>query len=112
VEEPDSRLKGIDGYYFNSETIDGFKIAMENCRLFVAEDDIIGIAPQNAQEGDVVCIVKGAFAPCILRHIDRDQWCLVSGDCHLCGHNFPMNYIGWETIFKKVNCGTTSREKG
>jgi hypothetical protein len=62
---------------------------MENCRLFVTEDDTIGIAPQNAQAGDVVCIIKGAYAPCILRQTARDQWSLVSGDCYLCRHNSP-----------------------
>ncbi|CZR62776.1 uncharacterized protein PAC_12673 [Phialocephala subalpina] len=54
VEEIDSRLKADDSYYFTSETVYCFRLAMESCRLFVTEDDTIGIAPQNAQAGDVM----------------------------------------------------------
>lgn len=93
MEEIDSRRKvdyGDDRYYFNSETVYSFREAIENCRLFVTEDDTIGIAPRNSQAGDVVCIVKGAYAPCILRQIAKDQWSLVSGDCYLGRDNYPF----------------------
>ena len=90
VEEIDCRLKADDSYYIDSESVYYFRKAMENCRLFATEDDTIGIAPQTARAGDVVCIIKGAYAPCILRQIARDQWSLVSGDCYLCRHNSPL----------------------
>jgi len=82
----DIRLKVDDGNMYSPETIEYFRMGMDNCRIFVTQDDEIGIAPHNAREGDVVCVVKGAFAPCILRQIAQDHWSLISGDCYLCNH--------------------------
>jgi hypothetical protein len=112
VEEIDSRLKADDSYYFDSETVYCFRLAMESCRLFITEDDTIGIAPQNAQAGDVVCIVKGAYAPCILRQIARDQWSLVSGDCYLCRHNSPFALYWNHGSFNKSELWDHHKRKG
>ncbi|KAF2094038.1 hypothetical protein NA57DRAFT_25350, partial [Rhizodiscina lignyota] len=71
------------GDRFHSETIANFRTTMDNCRIFVTEHGEIGIAPQNSQEGDIVCIVRGAYSPCILRQIPGGFWHLVSGDCFL-----------------------------
>jgi hypothetical protein len=70
----------------DAENVQWFCDSMENCRMFVTEEGEIGIAPHNAREGDVVCVVKGALAPCILRQIPQDQWSLVSGDTYMCNH--------------------------
>jgi hypothetical protein len=90
VLEIDSFLKGNNRSSL-IEKIEYFREAMGNCRLFATEGDITGIAPQNAQEGDVVCILKGAYSPCILRHIAMDQWSLVSGNCYLQGHGLTTS---------------------
>ena len=112
VEETDSRLKVDDIYNIHPESVRSFRLAMESCRLFVTEDDTIGIAPQNAQAGDVVCIVKGAYAPCILRQTARDQWSLVSGDCYLCRHNSPFALYWAYDDFDRSELWDHHKEKG
>lgn len=85
----DSRLHLYDKYYLHADTTQRFFDAMQECRIFVAENESIGIAPKGAQSGDSICIVKGAFAPCIVRPIIDNQWLLISGDCFLWRHRFP-----------------------
>ena len=112
VEETDSRLKVDDIYNIHPESVRSFRLAMESCRLFVTEDDTIGIDPQNAQAGDVVCIIKGAYAPCILRQTARDQWSLVSGDCYLCRHNSPFALYWAYDDFDRSELWDHHKEKG
>ncbi|KAI1170586.1 heterokaryon incompatibility protein-domain-containing protein [Nemania sp. FL0916] len=42
----------------------------------------IGLAPVGTQPGDIVCFIKGALMPCILRQgVSTSFWHLISGDC-------------------------------
>ena len=94
VEEFEDRPHLDYDLHFSSETVTRFREAMQDCHLFVSDDNAIGIAPRDARLGDFVYIMKGASAPCILRHIAGNQWALVSGDCYLCRHNYPF-YTKW-----------------
>ena len=85
----DSRLHLDDKYYLGGETTQRFFEAMQECRIFVAENGSIGVAPEGAQSGDSICIVKGACAPYIVRPIGDNQWLLISGDCFLWRHPIP-----------------------
>jgi len=71
------------------------------------EDGHLAIVPGDAQSGDVVCIISGAMAPCLLRP-DRDGcWVLVSGDCHL----FELGMTDVSLLMKLVSQNVTQREK-
>ncbi|KAI1113845.1 HET-domain-containing protein [Nemania sp. NC0429] len=54
-----------------------------DCRVFITTAGSLGVAPKEAQTGDLVCIVKGAIDPCIIREKGPNRWTLVSGDCVL-----------------------------
>lgn len=80
----DDRLVLPDGHHvYTLAAVADFRSAMENCRLFLTKNDEIGIAPARAHEGDVVCLIKGAISPCLLRQVSEKHWSLVSGDCYL-----------------------------
>lgn len=44
---------------------------------------LIGIAPEAAQESDVLFIIKKTHWPCLLRPASGGRWQLVSGDCYV-----------------------------
>jgi hypothetical protein len=108
----DSHLKVDNSYDYFSEIVCFFRTDMESCLLFVTEDDTIGIAPQNSQAGDVICIVQGAYTPCILRQIARDKWSLVSGDCYLCRHNSPFALSWNQEDFNRTKLWDYYKRKG
>ncbi|CAM1503162.1 Fc.00g079380.m01.CDS01 [Cosmosporella sp. VM-42] len=51
--------------------------------LFVSSHGQLGLVPKEAQPGDIVCFVKGALDPWILRKQGIDCWKMVSGSCFL-----------------------------
>jgi hypothetical protein len=57
--------------------------SLYRCRLFLDDIGNVGIAPDAACEGDVICFIRGTRSPCLLRPRDRDGWTLVSGDCFI-----------------------------
>ncbi|GAW15923.1 hypothetical protein ANO14919_053450 [Xylariales sp. No.14919] len=59
------------------------EIACFNSRLFMTESNKIGLCPREAQPGDLVCLIKGAPAACILRQKDNHQYTIITGDCVL-----------------------------
>jgi hypothetical protein len=60
-------------------------MALHDCRLFLNEDNKLGLAPFEAAVGDVVCMIRGAVEPCILRERPQGDWSLVSGECYILG---------------------------
>jgi len=64
---------------FNFEFVEG---AMRNCRLFLDENNHLGLAPREAAVGDAICVIEGACDPCILRERPQGDWFLVSGECY------------------------------
>ncbi|KAF2457907.1 heterokaryon incompatibility protein-domain-containing protein [Lineolata rhizophorae] len=66
--------------------------AMHDCRLFFSENNILGLAPSEAAPGDVICVIKGAADPCLLRRRLQGDWSLVSGECYY-GDLFPVNAL-------------------
>ncbi|KAI3317547.1 HET-domain-containing protein [Xylariaceae sp. AK1471] len=52
-------------------------------RIFLTSDGRLGMSPKEAQQGDIVCLIKGAMEPCILRERDYSQWSIISGDSFL-----------------------------
>ncbi|KAH6878522.1 heterokaryon incompatibility protein-domain-containing protein [Alternaria rosae] len=59
--------------------------ALQECSIALMQNGELAIVPGAAQDGDVVCIVAGATAPCVLRQSRGGCWMLVSGDCHIFG---------------------------
>ncbi|KAF2162445.1 hypothetical protein M409DRAFT_27070 [Zasmidium cellare ATCC 36951] len=53
-------------------------------RLAVTESGHVGIVPQQAQKGDLVCVLYGCSVPVILRPLAKGQYRLV-GECYLQG---------------------------
>ena len=44
-------------------------ILMKNGKVFRTRKGYIGVGPENVQEGDQVCILRGLFIPIILRSV-------------------------------------------
>ena len=59
--------------------------SLQECSIALMQDGGLVIVPGAAQDGDVVCIIAGAIAPCLLRQRRDGSWMLVSGDCHIFG---------------------------
>ncbi|KAH7090741.1 heterokaryon incompatibility protein-domain-containing protein [Paraphoma chrysanthemicola] len=58
---------------------------VNGCRLFITKCGHMGLTPGNINYGDYICILKGAWTPCIVRRIESDFWVLVAGYCYLDG---------------------------
>jgi hypothetical protein len=59
--------------------------SLHNCRIFVTQNGAIGLAPKEACEGDIICVLRGTMSPTILRQRHENCWFLVSGDCNIYG---------------------------
>ena len=69
--------------------------SLQACSIALMQDGGRAIVPGAAQDGDVVCILEGAIAPCLLRQRRDECWLLVSGDCHIFGddpHTITASY--------------------
>ncbi|TVY33240.1 Heterokaryon incompatibility protein 6,OR allele [Lachnellula occidentalis] len=65
-----------------------YAVAMNQCslhrRLCVTNNGLIALVPAGAQNGDVVCVIRGAQTPFILRPIEG--WtCQLVGECYVHG---------------------------
>ncbi len=58
---------------------------MHNRRLFVTEDGTVGLAPNETIESDILCVLRDALSPVILRQRVNNGWTLVCGDCEVAG---------------------------
>ncbi|KAI0205611.1 heterokaryon incompatibility protein-domain-containing protein [Astrocystis sublimbata] len=67
----------------NEETLFEIATACHEGRFFVTDNNRdIGLSSQNVRQGDLVCLVKGAIDPCILRANPRNGgWRIISGEC-------------------------------
>ena len=54
-------------------------------RLMTSRDGRIGMAPQNAMKGDLVCILWGCNVPVLLRRSEHEDQFIVVGECFLDG---------------------------
>ncbi|KAF2801424.1 uncharacterized protein BDZ99DRAFT_553219 [Mytilinidion resinicola] len=70
---------------FNRDTLSGIRERLQSSRIFVDVKGNLGIGSNASQQGDVVCVLRGATAPCILRPRHGDGWTLISGDCYMDG---------------------------
>ncbi|KAI1271321.1 heterokaryon incompatibility protein-domain-containing protein [Xylaria sp. FL0933] len=71
----------------SNETVDGpasYEVAIgcDGTKFFVTSEGKLGVCPEAAQKGDLVCILRGTLEPCILRGT-RSDWLFVSGQCVL-----------------------------
>ena len=74
---PDGTVSYKDDIYHCYESL-------KHCRLFIADNGRLGVAPDEVQTGDSICLFHGAYKPCIIRKF-RGKWNLISGDCYLQG---------------------------
>lgn len=83
--------------------------ALHNCRIFVTDDHLLGLAPSEASVGDIVCTIRGAEEPCILRERPHGDWLLVSGECFFQnihpGNKAPEYLEDHLDFFKNVDFG-------
>ena len=61
-----------------------FKFAMKERIFFITRDGYIGLAPEAAQEGDVVCVVLGGEVPYVIRPKKNGHYLFV-GECYVHG---------------------------
>ena len=52
------------------------------------------IVPACAEREDVVCILSGSEAPCLLRADQSENWTLLSGDYYIFGYSFRVPFNG------------------
>ncbi|KAI1420870.1 HET-domain-containing protein [Xylaria sp. FL1777] len=97
---------GIE-HELHSTTIDepiSYNVAVgcHETRVFITSEGNLGLCPEAAQKNDLVCLIKGAIEPCVLREKGNGQWILVTGDCLLLEieHGYAKgNGVGvWEYI--------------
>lgn len=55
-------------------------------RLMTSRNGRIGMAPRNAEKGDVICILFGCSVPIVLRRSGHKDQYTVVGECYLDGH--------------------------
>ncbi|KAI0907361.1 HET-domain-containing protein [Ustulina deusta] len=67
----------------NEATSTNVAIGCNETRVFITAEGKLGLCPEAAKKGDLVCLVSGAFEPCILRERDN-QWVLGYDD-ECCG---------------------------
>lgn len=69
----------LDAYGFGG--LLHFFESLQQCRIVLLDNDHIGIAPDLACNGDIVCVFQDADSPCILRQGQDEKWTLISGNC-------------------------------
>ncbi|EUC41293.1 hypothetical protein COCMIDRAFT_40509 [Bipolaris oryzae ATCC 44560] len=69
------------GHFFNS---------LNQCRIGVMDNKELIIVPACAERENVVCILSGTDAPCLLRPDQFENWTLLTGDCHIFGDSFRV----------------------
>lgn len=57
--------------------------SLDQCRVVVIGDELVGIAPEQAVISDLVYTVNGGTQACILRPAPNNMFRLISGDCYV-----------------------------
>jgi hypothetical protein len=52
--------------------------------FMISERGYVGLAPKETQPGDLLCVLRGAETPFILRQI-RDEFCSLVGEVYVHG---------------------------
>ncbi|VUC22238.1 unnamed protein product [Clonostachys rosea] len=73
------------GRKYNDEIISNIFAMCKSMRIFVTTSYQLGLAPRDAMPGDVVCLVRGAASPWIVREKGNENrtWEMICGDCYL-----------------------------
>lgn len=58
------------------------------CRLSLMNNGEVAIVPDGTKSGDIVCILSGSVAPCVLRLNQDGMWTVISGDCYILQDRF------------------------
>lgn len=69
------------GHFFDS---------LHQCRISVMDNKEGVIVSACAEREDVVCILSGTYAPCLLRPDRFENWTLLSGDCYIFGDSIRV----------------------
>lgn len=76
-----------------------------NRKFMVTERDSIGLAPPEAEEGDMICMLWGCSVPVILRDLGG-QKCKLIGECYVHGimhGEFLEKHMGIEDLKDELN---------
>jgi hypothetical protein len=94
-------MNGYETYKDSSEEaiVERFMAWCQGYSLFVTTDGIVGLAPQEAREGDCVALLRGGFSVFLLRQSPPDGWKVISGDLSI-GKVF---YEPLSTLLTKAN---------
>lgn len=69
--------------FLNKENIEDLFKSLQQCRISLLETGELMVVPASARCGDIVCILSGSNAPCLLRPNQDGNWTLISGDCYI-----------------------------
>ncbi|KAF2742424.1 hypothetical protein M011DRAFT_529884 [Sporormia fimetaria CBS 119925] len=62
-----------------------FYLRLQGSCIALLDNGVLTVVPQAAQVGDVICLISGAPAPCLLRPLEEGYWKMASGDCPIPG---------------------------
>ncbi|OTA60391.1 HET-domain-containing protein [Hypoxylon sp. EC38] len=83
-----------------SRILDG-ATQISGTRLFLGTDSYLGISPESAETGDVICIVLGCSVPLLLRPLGNNTYRLV-GPCFVVGIKHGDDFLGPLEKFRTV----------
>jgi hypothetical protein len=90
-----------------------FQGALDKCRLFVDDQNRLGIVPAEADIGDVVCALVTAIKLCVLRARSDRGWVLVCGECYMPRLSFlPNHVLDLEELAQETFVGGASMKIG
>ncbi|KAF2106011.1 heterokaryon incompatibility protein-domain-containing protein [Lophiotrema nucula] len=70
-------------------------------RFIITSEGLVGMAPQEARKGDVVCILFGCSVPVVLRWCAEQEAYLFTGECYLNGFMNGEGLAGYRDSRKK-----------
>ncbi|KAI0467786.1 HET-domain-containing protein [Xylaria cf. heliscus] len=69
--------------FTGEEITSNIAVRCSETRIFINSNGVLGRSPEEVQRGDLVVLVNGALAPCILREIDDNRWTIIGGESML-----------------------------
>ncbi|KAI0438079.1 HET-domain-containing protein [Xylaria telfairii] len=98
---------GLAPMLANQEISYDVTLACHESRIFITSEGDLGLSSQEIQHGDLVCLIKGAIEPCILRERSPDLWSIISGECILLsierGYRESGRLLPWMYITQLVS---------
>ena len=81
-----------------------------NFELVVKVSGTNTVVCDNVAIEDVVCMLSGAFAPCVLRPSTDDTWILINGDCYVFAEGLQgeepkekAGYVIWKQFLEQCD---------